>query len=69
MEKCDLCLERWNEGKKPVCVDSCPTRALDAGSLENLKNKYRSSPDAEGFAYAAELKPSVVFKPKKQGSN
>ena len=69
MEKCDLCLDRWEEGRKPVCVDSCPARALDAGPLEGLMKEYRTSPDAEGFACAAELKPSVVFRPKKQGSN
>ena len=40
MQKCDLCLERWTEGKRPVCVDSCPMQALDAGPLNELKKKY-----------------------------
>jgi Fe-S-cluster-containing dehydrogenase component len=30
MQKCDLCLESWGEGTKPICVVACPTRALDA---------------------------------------
>jgi anaerobic dimethyl sulfoxide reductase subunit B (iron-sulfur subunit) len=69
MEKCDLCPERWEEGRKPVCVDSCPARALDAGPLEDLIKKYRSSPNAEGFTYSNDLKPSIVFKSKKRESN
>lgn len=66
MEKCDLCLERWEEGKKPVCVDSCPARALDAGPLEDLAKKYGTRHDAEGFTYFTTLNPSMVFKPKKR---
>ena len=64
MQKCDLCLERWAEGKKPICVDACPTRALDSGSLDELKAKYGNMLDATGFVYSPELKPSVIFKPK-----
>jgi len=28
MHKCDMCLERVEQGQNPVCVDTCPTRAL-----------------------------------------
>ena len=64
MEKCDLCLERWEEGRKPICVESCPARALDAGPLASLEKEYPWSPNAKGFAHSAELKPSVIFKSK-----
>ncbi len=33
MQKCDLCVERWPDQKKPICVEACPVRALDAGSV------------------------------------
>ncbi len=65
MEKCDFCLDRWTQGKKPVCVDSCPTRALDAGPIEELMKGYGEIREAEGFDYTSELRPSIVFKPKK----
>ncbi len=29
MQKCDLCVERLILGKKPVCVEACPMRALN----------------------------------------
>jgi anaerobic dimethyl sulfoxide reductase subunit B (iron-sulfur subunit) len=66
MEKCDLCSDRWGEGKKPICVDSCPTRALDAGPLEELKIKYGTKLEAEGFIYSPQVKPAIIFKPKRR---
>ena len=64
MAKCDLCLDRWINGKKPICVDACPMRALDAGPLEELQAKYGRNVKAEGFTYHPIVRPSVVFKPK-----
>jgi len=64
MQKCNFCIDRLAEGKKPICVEACPMRALDAGPLDQLVAKYGKSQDAEGFIYSAELDPSVVFKPK-----
>ncbi len=66
MQKCDFCIDRWQEGKKPICVDGCPTRALDAGSIDEMRAKYGEAKEAVGFIYSEELKPSVVFKPKVQ---
>lgn len=65
MQKCDLCLDRWAEGKKPACVDGCPTRALDAGPLDELKAKHGKAIDTEGFVHSEDLLPSIIFKPKK----
>jgi NADPH-dependent glutamate synthase beta subunit-like oxidoreductase len=65
MQKCDLCFDRWGEGKKPICVESCPPRALDAGSLEELKMKYGETKDAVGFVYSQVVQPSIVNKPKR----
>jgi len=64
MQKCDFCLDTWAEGKKPICVRACPTRALDAGSLEELRAKYGDVREAEGFIYSERCKPSIVLKPK-----
>ena len=40
MTKCDGCYERVAEGKKPICVESCPLRALDLAPIEELRAKY-----------------------------
>ncbi|MFC1914005.1 4Fe-4S dicluster domain-containing protein [Chloroflexota bacterium] len=62
MQKCDLCLERWKENKKPICVDACPMRALDAGPLDDLKAKYEHGQEAEGFIYSSRIKPSIILR-------
>lgn len=62
MQMCDLCAERWQESKKPICVDACPLRALDAGPLEELESRYGDLKEVMGFLYAEETRPSVVFK-------
>ncbi|MFH1488477.1 MAG: 4Fe-4S dicluster domain-containing protein [Pseudomonadota bacterium] len=64
MQKCDLCADRWDQGKKPVCVEACPMRALDAGPLEKLKSKYGNGLTAKGFTRHDECRPAVLFKTK-----
>ncbi len=69
MQKCDLCLDRWAEGKKPICVEGCLPRALDAGILDQLKEQYGNDTDARGFFYSTITMPSVVHKKKVQITN
>jgi len=64
MRKCDFCLERWSTSRLPVCVESCPTRTMDAGPIEALEAKYGDKKEAEGFAYSKRTKPAAVLKPK-----
>ena len=64
MQKCDLCIERWADGNKPICVEACPPHALDADTLEALKEKYGDVTDAYAFMYSPVIQPSVVTKPK-----
>ncbi|MEE8399948.1 MAG: 4Fe-4S dicluster domain-containing protein, partial [Desulfobacterales bacterium] len=68
MQKCDLCFDRWDEGKKPICVEACPPRALDAGPMEDLKAKYGEIKDAVGYVYSNVIEPSIVNKPKQNPS-
>lgn len=64
MQKCDFCLERVLENRKPICVDACPMRALDAGPINDLRAKYGDIREAQGFVYSEEVLPSVIFRPK-----
>ncbi|MDP2661726.1 MAG: 4Fe-4S dicluster domain-containing protein [Dehalococcoidia bacterium] len=64
MEKCDFCLERLEQGEKPLCVASCPLRALDSGPLEELTARYGETDRAPGFADPTLSRPAIVFRPK-----
>jgi len=64
MCKCNYCIDRHEQGKIPDCVEACPVRALDAGPLQELENKYGKIREAEDFKYSKRTQPSVVFKPK-----
>ncbi len=64
MQKCDLCLERLEQGQQTICVEACPMYALDAGPAENLKAKYGDVVEAEGFRYSERFKPAAILKPK-----
>ena len=65
MQMCNLCVERWEQNKKPICVTACPTRAMDAGPVDELRVQYGDNRKAEGFTYSESTNPSVCFKPKK----
>jgi anaerobic dimethyl sulfoxide reductase subunit B len=62
LQKCNFCVDRWQENKKPVCVEGCPARALDAGPIGAMNEKYGLVREAPGFAYSSQVKPSVIFK-------
>ncbi|MCX6000065.1 MAG: 4Fe-4S dicluster domain-containing protein [Chloroflexi bacterium] len=64
IQKCDFCLDRWAEGKQPICVAGCPMRALDAGTIKEMKTKHGDIQQAVGFTFDEKLRPCVVFKPK-----
>lgn len=36
MRKCDMCLDRLEQGQKPICAETCPTQALHWGTLPEL---------------------------------
>ncbi len=69
MGKCHFCLDRIAENKKPVCVDACPMRAMDAAPMEELRAKYGDVRETECFSYSPKLIPSIIFKPKKDTEN
>ena len=66
MQKCNYCVDRFDVGKQPICVEACYARALDSGTLEELKAKYGDIQESQGFSYSISAKPAIIFKPKKK---
>ncbi len=63
MSKCTMCVDRLEQGSGPLCVESCPMRALDFGPLEDLMKKYGNVRVLEDLPSATITKPATVFKP------
>ncbi len=38
MWKCDMCLDRIHSNQEPICAATCPTKALQWGTIEELSN-------------------------------
>jgi len=66
MQMCTFCLDRVAADKKPICVEACPMRALDAGPLDELIKQYGETGEAAGFVYSQRTKPSIIIKPRYQ---
>jgi anaerobic dimethyl sulfoxide reductase subunit B (iron-sulfur subunit) len=64
MQMCNLCVDRLADGKKPICVEACIMRALDAGPIDKLRAEYGDFREAEGFIYSTEVNPSIIIKPR-----
>ena len=65
MQKCDLCIDRLDEGKQPVCVATCPGGALKCAPVEELAGSSSLKPAEKlpgptnpPFFIAGRLKPA-----------
>ncbi|ESE27094.1 anaerobic dimethyl sulfoxide reductase chain B domain protein [Escherichia coli 910096-2] len=63
MTKCDGCYSRVAEGKQPICVESCPLRALEFGPIEELRQKHGTLAAVAPLPRAHFTKPNIVIKP------
>lgn len=65
MTKCDGCLERLEKGLQPICVESCPQRALEFGPIDELRKKHGDLAQIAPLPSADQTKPSLVIRPPK----
>ncbi len=62
--KCDGCADLVDQGLNPVCVDSCPMRAIEFGDLGELKEKYGELPDLKVLPDKKMTNPSIIIHAK-----
>ncbi len=58
VEKCNFCVDRISEGKRPACVEACPVGALEFGQKEITEEDYITP----GFVNIG-IKPSIQMIP------
>lgn len=59
--KCDGCYDLVAAGKTPICVESCPLRALEFGDIEELREKYGETAAIAPLPDPSMTGPSVVI--------
>lgn len=62
MSKCNMCIDRLNQGLTPICVMSCSMRALEFGVLDELIRKYGDLRRLVEMPKESITEPAVVFK-------
>jgi anaerobic dimethyl sulfoxide reductase subunit B len=62
MQKCDFCRDYVLEGKQPVCVTSCPMRALEFGTVSRLAEKYGDNRTVFPLPEPSVTRPSLLIK-------
>lgn len=63
MSKCNGCLDRLEQGLNPVCVDSCPQRAIEFGPIDELRAKHGHECDIAPLPSSSLTHPNLIIKP------
>ncbi len=62
VRKCDLCVDELEQGRAPVCVASCPLRAIEVGPLEELAKRAGAIACIDGLPSPELTRPSTRYK-------
>lgn len=63
MSKCTMCIDRLEQGEKPICVLSCPLRAFDFGPVDKLAEKYGDLRQLDEMPDPGITRPAYLLKP------
>lgn len=63
MSKCDLCYDYRSQGQNPACVDACPTRALNWGPIDKLREEHGTTDNIAPLPDPSITNPHLVIKP------
>lgn len=66
VQKCNMCVDRLEEGLKPACVSACLGNALEFGVIEEIpKNREQAKTNIPGFPDASITHPNIRFQQTK----
>ncbi|WP_042457443.1 DMSO/selenate family reductase complex B subunit [Neobacillus dielmonensis] len=63
--KCNLCIDLQEKGEDPVCVATCPMRAIEFGPIDELRKKYGNVSQIKGMPSDTITNPNLVITPHK----
>jgi anaerobic dimethyl sulfoxide reductase subunit B (iron-sulfur subunit) len=63
-EKCNFCVDRLEKDETPICVASCPMRALDYGEYNSLSRRPGVKKTIPGLSRGEKAGGHIVVRPK-----
>lgn len=66
VRKCNLCVEETDRGGSPVCVTSCPMRAIEVGRLAEIAARPDAAVNVRNLPSPAHTKPSCRYKVRQE---
>ncbi len=69
MTKCDLCYDYRSTGQDPACVDACPSRALDWGPIDELREQYGTTDNIAPLPDPSVTNPRLVINPHRDAQS
>lgn len=62
VRKCNLCVEELDRGETPICVSSCPLRAIEIGFLDEITQRPGTTLNILATPSAEITRPSIRFR-------
>ena len=69
MTKCDLCYDYRSTGQDPACVSACPSRALDWGPIDELREQYGTTDNIAPLPDPSVTNPRLVINPHRDAQS
>jgi len=70
VQKCNMCVDRLEDGLQPACVDACLGNALDFGVIEDIpENREQAKTAIPGFPDTSMTQPNIRFQQTKSMPN
>jgi anaerobic dimethyl sulfoxide reductase subunit B (iron-sulfur subunit) len=66
VRKCNLCVEELDRGATPICVSSCPLRAIEIGTLDEIARRPGVTLDILNTPSTELTRPSIRFLIRKE---
>lgn len=62
MTKCDFCKDELEQGRRPACVEACPTRALYFGKMDQLTKSHGTVDQVAPLVPGKITQPCLILK-------
>jgi anaerobic dimethyl sulfoxide reductase subunit B (iron-sulfur subunit) len=66
VRKCNLCVEELDRGGTPACVSSCPLRAIEIGTLDEIAQRPGVTIEISSTPSSELTKPSIRYRIRKE---